>query len=283
MCLPVDMVICRGRLLLPVLAWMLFVAEPGSTVEAQAGMDQLRQRVTAYFKATHARRFNQAREFILPRSRDDFDPPRSTKARISNLRIVGVEPEPGSHSAVVTVTRVVAAGGISGLTIREKFRWKKQEGQWYLDPADPPKSDAELFREYYYEKLGSATSAQFEETEFDFGLVVVGDTVRPRFSFRNASSQAIVVEGIHAPERMITDRTEKRVIPAGKSGEIGVELDTARLHGVFAQDFFVQFEPVKEMVKLRITGKVYTPEEIAQSPSLSQEAAAGKSPAPENP
>ena len=44
-----------------------------------------------------------------------------------------------------------------------------------------------------------------------------------------------------------------------------------------SQDFFVQFEPVKEMVKLRITGKVYTPEEIAQSPSLSQEAAAGKS------
>ena len=68
----------------------------------QADVDQLRQRVTAYFKATHARRFSQAREFILPRSRDDFDPLRGqSKARISNFRIVGVEPEPGDHSAVV--------------------------------------------------------------------------------------------------------------------------------------------------------------------------------------
>ena len=49
------------------------------------------------------------------------------------------------------------------MKVSEKFRWKKQEGEWFLDPADPPKSDAEIFREYYYEKLGSATIAKFEE------------------------------------------------------------------------------------------------------------------------
>ncbi len=276
-------VIPRGRLLLPVLAWMLSFPGPGLTEESQDDVERIKQRVTAYFKAIHARRFSQARDFILPRSREDFAPPRSGKARISNFRILGVEPETGHRSAVVTVTRMVAAGGISRLAVSEKFRWKKQEGQWYLDPADPPKSDAELFREYYYDKLGDATKAEFEESVFDFETAVQGDPVQSRFPFRNASSGDIVVERIHGPERLIADRTEKRVIPAGESGEIRVELDTAKLHGVFVQDFFVQFEPVQEMVKLRITGKIYTPEEAAQSSSLPQELAEEESPAGANP
>lgn len=276
-------VIFGGRLLSPVLVWMLAVQGYGLAEGGQVDMEQLKQRVNAYFKAVHARRFDQARQFILPPSRDAFDPPRSGKARISNFRIVGVEPEPGNGSAVVEISRMVAAGGISRLTVRDKFRWKKQEGQWFLDPADPPKSDAELFREYYYEKLGAATKAEFEESVFDFETAVQGDPVQSRFSFRNASSREIVVQRIHGPERLITDRTEERVIPAGESGEILVDLNTDKLHGVFVQDFFVQFEPVQEMVKLRITGKVYTPEESSQSSSLPEEAAAAKPPAPAKP
>ena len=55
-----------------------------------------------------------------------------------------------------------------------------------------------------------------------------------------------------------------------------MELNTAKLHRDFIHDIFVQFEPVKEMVKLRITGRVFTAEEIAKSPSLSKEAATRK-------
>ena len=57
-----------------------------------------------------------------------------------------------------------------------------------------------------------------------------------------------------------------------------MDLNTAKLHLRFVHDIFVQFEPVQEMVKLRITGRVYTPEEIEKSPSLSEEAAARKFP-----
>ena len=280
---PTCILVSKGLLPVLLLAWMLASAVKSAADGGQADMERLKQRVTAYFSAVQARRFSQAREFILPRSRDTAAPPRSGKARISNFRIVGVEPEAGNHSAVVTISRLVAGGGISRLKVSEKFRWKKQEGEWFLDPADPPKSDAEIFREYYYEKLGSATKTRFEETDFDFGKAVQGDSVQPRFSFRNGSSQDITVERIHAPDRLIADRTENRLIPAGESGEIRVELNTAKLHGIFVQDFFVQFEPVKEMVKLRITGKVYTPEEVSQSPSLPREAAARKSATPANP
>ncbi len=272
-----------GLLAVLLASWMSASAVTGSEEGGQADVEQLKQRVTAYFRAVHARRFSQAREFILPGSRDAVDVSRSGKARISNFRIVGVEPDVGNSSAIVTISRVVAAGGISRLTVRDRFRWKKQEGEWFLDPADPPQSDAELFREYYYDKLGAATKAEFEQSVFDFATAVQGDPVQSRYSFRNASSGDIVVERIHGPERLIADRTEKRVIPAGESGEILVELDTAKLHGVFVQDFFVQFEPVKEMVKLRITGKVYTPEEAAQPPSPSREAAGSRPSEPANP
>ena len=56
-----------------------------------------------------------------------------------------------------------------------------------------------------------------------------------------------------------------------------MELSTSRLHQDFIQDIFVRFEPIQELVKLRIKGKVYTAEEIADSPHLSKEAAERKS------
>ena len=72
------------------------------------------------------------------------------------------------------------------------------------------------------------------------------------------------------------NRTEQLNVPAGASAEITLELDTSGIRGLLSQDVFVQFEPVKEMVKLRIKGKVFTAEEIARSPSLSKEIAERK-------
>ena len=275
--------VSKGMLLVLILAWMPAGA-PLSLAEAdQAEIERLKQRVNEYFSAIHSRQFTKAKEFILPHSRDTIDAARPGKTRFTNFGIVEVKLEEGDRSAVVATRRVFTAMGLLGPTrVNEKFRWKMVDGEWFLDPSDPPRTDADIFREYYYEKQGSATTAKFEETVFDFGLAVQGDPVQPRFSFRNSSTQDIVVERIHGPEYLI-NRTEKRLVPAGSAGEITVELNTARLPRRFVHDIFVQFEPVKEMVKLRITGKVYTSEEIAKSPSLSKEAAARKSPTTANP
>ena len=201
-------------------------------------------------------------------------PPGQGRARITGFSIVEVELEEGHRSAVVTIRRLVTAPAGS-VRVKEKFRWKREDGEWFLDPADPPKTDSEIFTEYYYKKQGIAPTAEFEERVFDFGLAVQGEPVQPRFSFRNPSSRDIIVEkNPRSRPAHLTDRTEKRLIPAGAAGEITVELNTAKLHRDFIQDIFVQFEPVKEIVKLRITGRVFTAEEIAKSPSLSKEAAA---------
>ena len=241
-----------------------------------AEIDRIRQRANDYFTAVSSRRFEQARQFIFPASREDFDPPRSTKASVTGFSILGVELEEGRRSAIVEVERDVAAAVVAGrVKVRKKFRWKLEAGQWFLDPNDPPKTDAEIFQEYYYAKRGKDTVAEFEETVYDFDWAAQGDQVRPRFSFRNPGSRDLVIERIHAPEWLL-NRTETLHIPAGASAEIELELDTSGIRGVLSQDVFVQFEPVQEMVKLRIKGKVFTADEIARSPSLSKEIAERK-------
>lgn len=260
-----------GLLLVPVVAQMLAGAGPGPTDSAE--VERIKQRADGYFSAVSSRRFEQARQFIIPASREDFDPPRSTKASVTGFSILGVELEEGKRSAIVEVEREVAAAVVAGrVKVSKKFRWKLEAGQWFLDPNDPPKTDADIFQEYYYAKRGKDTVAEFEETVYDFDWAAQGDQVRPRFSFKNPGSQDLVIERIHAPEWLL-NRTEKLHIPAGASAEINLELDTSGIRGLLSQDVFVQFEPVKEMVKLRIKGKVFTAAEIARSPSLSKEAA----------
>ena len=273
----------RCLLVVLVLAGLSAGARSSATDQGQADIERLKQRVNAYFRAVHARQLEKAREFVLPRSREAFGASGSGKARVSGMKIVGVELEEAGGSAIVTIRRTAMAGGIGPVRFKEKFRWKREGGEWFLDLADPPKTDSQIFTEYYYKKQGRATAAEFEERVFDFGVAVQGDPVQSRFSFRNPSSRDLVVEKIHAPGRLFTDRTEKRLVPAGASGEIAVDLNTSRLHREFVHDIFVQFEPVKEMVRLRIKGRVYTAEEIAGSPSLSREASAKKSPAPAKP
>ena len=264
----------NGFLLLAVLAWSAAGAGPGPTDPAE--IERIRQRADDYFSAVAARRFQQARQFILPASRKDFDPDRSAKGSVTGFDILGVELEEGKRSAVVEVEREVVAAVVAGrVKVRKKFRWKLEAGQWFLDLNDPPKTDAEIFQEYYYAKRGAPTTAEFEETVYEFDWAARGDLVRPRFAFRNPGPEALVIEKIYGPEWLL-DRTETVRIPAGSSGEVRMEFDTSAIVGNLSQDVFVRFEPVKEMVKLRIKGRVFTQEEIDRSPSLSKEIAERK-------
>ena len=273
------------------LSWVLLLAWIAAGARSSAAnpldVERLKERVNRYFAAVHSRQFARAKEFILPRSREAAGALGRGRSRVIDFGIVDVRLEEGDRSAVVAIKRVFMAAGLAGqANIREKFRWKKEAGEWFLDPADPPRTTAEIFREYFYAKRIARANpkpgqtpppllVEFEEKVFDFGLATRGDIVRPRFSFRNLGSEAIVIEEIYGPEWLL-DGNERRVIPAGKTGEISMELDTSRLHLEFVQDVFVRFEPIREMVKLRIKGQVYTAEEIADSPTLSREAAAGK-------
>lgn len=286
--------VCSGLLL--VLAWQPTGAGPDPAEQpATADVERLRQRVSGYFSALRSGQSGRARQFVLPASREAFSGGQSARSRITGFSILEVTLEAGHRSAVAEVRLEVMAPPMGRFPIDSKFRWKKESGEWFFDPADPPESDANLFKEYYLHKPGApanpkpgeaprSVAVEFEKTVHEFEWVLQGTPVRPRFPFRNRSSQDIVVEDISAPDWLIRDRTEKRRIPTGEAGEIILEVNTSNLRLDIGQDVFVRFEPVKEMVKLRIKGRVFTPEDVAKSPSLSKEAAerkAAQSPPPQ--
>ena len=68
---------------------------------------------------------------------------------------------------------------------------------------------------------------------------------------------------VFLPEWFIKDTTQKRLVKPGESGEIQVDLDTSKLYRDVRQDIFVQFEPIKELIKLTIMGKVFKEEDLA--------------------
>ena len=282
-------------LLVLILSWMSAGARSSLADSDQAEIDRIKQRASEYFNAVRSGQITKASEFILPRSRHTIEAPRPGKARMTNFSILGVVLEAGDCSAIVTINREITGVPLGGrMNVKRRFRWKKESGEWFLDPADPPKTKAAIFKEYYYDKFAARTNpkpgtpplpleVEFEKTVYDFGLAIKGDPLQPHFTFRNLSSQDIVVEKIYGPEWLIKDRTEKQLVPAGQAGEIKVELDTAPLHRRFVQDIFVQFEPIKEIVKLRIKGRVFTAQEIAESEVLSKLAASSKSDSAEGP
>ena len=291
----------RSGLVSTSLLWILMLgwmpagarSSPADPVNS-ADVEQLKERVSEYFNAVHSRQFAKAKQFILPRSRDMAGAARPGRTRVAGFSILEVKLEEGNRSAVVTIRREIMAAGLAGQArIKEKFRWKKEEGKWFLDPADPPRTTAEIFRDYYYAKRIARANpkpgqelppllVELEETVFDFGVAIQGDVVRPRFAFRNLGSAAILVEEVYGPEWLL-NRTGSRLVPPGTTGEIKMELNTSGFHRELVQDVFVRFEPIQEMVKLRITGKVYTAEEIALSPILSEKAAANKASRPGTP
>ena len=259
----------KNWLPLAILFWMQAGVPPVLSGPDPTGLDRLRQRANAYLEALHAGRVDQAAQYVLPASRETVDAAQAGKSRVLSFRILEVELEEGNGSALVTVSRtVMTASLMSGrMPVKQRLRWKLREGEWYLDPADPPQTYAALVKEYYYDKLAARANpkpgqapppleVEFEQTVFDFGKVPQGTPVQPRFVFRNLASRDILVEKIHGPEWLIKDATEQRVVPAGADGEIRVDVDTSRLQWQITQDFFVQFEPIREMVKLSIRGWV---------------------------
>ena len=131
----------KNWLPLIILAWAPAAASLGLSGTDPAGLDRLRQRANDYLEALHAGRVDQAAQYVLPASREAVDAAQAGKARVLSFRILEVELEEGNRSALVTVSRTVMTAAImSGrMPVKHRLRWKLREGEWYVDPADPPR------------------------------------------------------------------------------------------------------------------------------------------------
>jgi hypothetical protein len=155
--------------------------------------------------------------------------------------------------------------------VPDTSRWKFVSGEWYLDPSHPPETYANKQKEYYYDKLiarnKKGSTAPPAEVKFDKDLVNVGSqakgkTLQIKFPFTNLSKEPIRLEKVYIPTLFLKDVTTKTEFKPGEKGEVAIELDTTTLFRGFDQTFFVEFQPIKEMVRLRIKGAVFDAKDI---------------------
>lgn len=244
---------------------------PGSAVE------KIKSRVTEYFTALHNGEVEIARELIHPQSRKSRRAGQLGDSSIIGFNILRVDIEEGGNSAIVEISREALGPAVVGrITVKEKYRWKLVSGEWFFDPNDTPMSESLIFRDYYHKKNAARAKAknsgtpiplevEFNKKEFDFGIAIKGTSLIIKFSFDNLAKEKIKVEKIFFPEWFIKDVTKVRNLKPGESGEILLNLDTSKFLGDVRQDVFVQFEPIKELIKLTIEGQVFRWEDIPDS------------------
>ncbi len=240
---------------------------------------RLKERVTQFFTALQASQLDKAEQYVVEKARSDFKS--QQHGRMLAFGIVGVKMEDSAQSAIVEMSyKVLIPTIVRQVNIPDMIRWKLISGEWFYDPEDPPPSLANKFQEYYYQKVppsppgkGKSTKGpkaskflvQFEQDSIDIGTVEKGKTVNLRFAFTNQSSQEVKIEEFYFRAPFLKSTTGKRVFKAGEKGEINVELDTSDLLRSFEHGFFVEFQPVKELIPLKIKGKVIKPKELKQS------------------
>ncbi len=74
--------------------------------------------------------------------------------------------------------------------------------------------------------VGPTTVMTFEETEFDFGIVDAGESVRHVYKFKNTGSEPLIISNAKGSCGCTVPSWPKEPIPVGGTGEIEVAFDT---------------------------------------------------------
>jgi Protein of unknown function (DUF1573) len=245
--------------------------------------------VTEFYTAVRANQVDKAAQYVTEKSRNSFKA--QAHGKFIGFEITHVVMEEGGQSAIVELSfNVLIPTIFRQVYIPDRSRWKLASGEWFYDPEDIPPQLGDKMKEYYYDKNqagkvksskaktpAKASSVLFERDLINVGLVERGKILSLQFPFTNRSAQEIRIEELYfrgAP--FLKNTTTKTVFKPGEKGEIGVDLDTTELSGVLDHSFFVEFQPVKEMVSLRIKGKV----SVKQKAEASKPAAKSFTPSP---
>jgi Protein of unknown function (DUF1573) len=227
--------------------------------------ENLKQRVTEFYKALQANQAAKAETFVCEAAKPGFRLlPRSS---VVGFRISKITPEPERNSAAVEIAlKTIAPFITQTVEIPVLARWKKENGEWYYDPEDPPKTLGDKFQNCYYERKEKnvPSEVKFEREFIDFGIATQGKTLNLRFPFTNKSSKDITIEKVYVVDAYMKDASAKGSIKPGQKGEIAIDLVTSTLHLDFDTTVFVEFQPINECVRLRMKGRVFTAKELSQ-------------------
>jgi hypothetical protein len=233
-----------------------------SASDNEMELQKLRGRVTQFLMAVQMKQTDKAVEFLVEKARKNYSA--QHQAKLLGFKILNIRKEEGGQSAIVEVTFTVLVPTIvRPADVPDLSRWKLVSGEWYMDPEDPPPSLGSKFQEYYFDKVkkdgaskGAGFHVHFDRDEIDIGLVPRGKTLSLVFPFTNQSSEEIKIEEFYFRAPFLKSTTQKMVFKPGEKGEVDVELDTTPLLRGFDHTFYVEFQPIKELIPLRIKGKV---------------------------
>ena len=230
-----------------------------------ANDEKLKQRVNQFYLALQADHGVQAEAFVREASRPGFRV--APRGKVVGFRVASIKQEPGQDSAVVEVAiKTVAPFVGNSIEMPVLSRWKVENGEWYFDPEDPPKTLGDKFQECYYQRQEKQVPSEvkFDKDFIDFGVVSQGKTVNLRFPFTNQSSKEIRIEKVYVQNSSMKDVSAQATIKPGKKGEIAIDLDTSPLHQDYDTTVFVEFQPTNECVRVRMKGRVFTAKELLQ-------------------
>jgi hypothetical protein len=227
--------------------------------------EKLKQRVTQFYQALQANRALQAEAFVREASRPGFRV--APRGKVVTFRVASIKAEPEQNSAVVEVAiKTVAPFVGKAIEIPVLSRWKVENGEWYFDPDDPPKTLGDKFQECYYQRQEKQVpfEVKFDKDFIDFGVVTQGKTLNLRFPFTNQASKEIRIEKVYVQNPFMKDVSAQAPIKSGKKGEIAIDLDTSALHQDYDNTVFVEFQPINECARVRMKGRIFTAKELLQ-------------------
>ena len=234
----------------------------GESQKPEGEYKGIEDRVMQYYTAVQSNDMAKAKEFVIAKSRGGFFPQMDTK--LVGFRVAEVRPEPGKDSVVVKVVcQVMVAQVMQAVDVPQYLRWKRDSGEWYFDPLDAPKPLAEVVKEYRRNRQAAGnTNVEFESEVHNFGVVIKGTTVHIKFAFINKTDHDVTIDRLYLQEQLMKDATQSKLVAAGKKGQIVILLDTTQLYREFDHDILLLIEPIKEAVKLKVKGKVFTAKDL---------------------
>lgn len=102
----------------------------------------------------------------------------------------------------------------------------------------------------------SNTAIVFEQSEFDFGLAVAGDTIRHAFGFKNSGTDTLFIYNVKTScDCLFASSTHDFVMP-GQGSSIRILYNTADKTGPQDRDIYITSNTFPPETKLKLKGYI---------------------------
>jgi len=107
--------------------------------------------------------------------------------------------------------------------------------------------------------MGSLTAIEFQETEFQWGEIVMGEKIQNIYTFRNTGSEPLIITNAKGSCGCTVPRFPKEPIMPGEYGELLVQFDSKNKKGMQAKRVTITTNTDPANTYLTIKGKVLVP------------------------